>query len=319
MASTTLLADIGGTNARFAILEGGKVDCFSHMRVADFADPLAAMQAFLVREGRGRVPTKAAIAAAGPVLGGGVKLTNSPWVIDGDAIGRALNLVSVSVVNDFTAIVESLPVLPASALRAIGGARPANPGPRLVIGPGTGFGVGALVPGRHEENDIVSEGGHATLAAENHREDAIIQLLRKDSAHVSVEHVLSGGGLVRLYRAVGHVDGLAAPDREPPDIVEHALVGDCSASRATLELFCAWLGSVAGDIGLMFGAEGGVYIAGGVVRHFSDFLARSAFRDRFEAKGRMKRYLAAIPVAVVLDPQPAFLGLARMVQRLSED
>ena len=309
-----LLADIGGTNARFGILENGKLGCFAVMPVADFADPVAAIGAFLAREGKGRAPTKAILAAAGPVLDGRIALTNAAWVVDGDAIGRSCGMTSVRLVNDFAALVLSLPALTPGDLRAVGGGLPVAGAPCLVVGPGTGFGVGAAISGLRQEVDLASEGGHATLAAENRREDAIIQSLRQRFDHVSIERVLSGAGLARLYQAVMAVDGIAAPDRDGPAIVARALAGDCAASVATLELFCALLGSVAGDLALTFGARGGVYIGGGIVRRFADFLERSAFRRRFEAKGRMSPYLAAMPVHVILNRQPAFLGLARLAQ-----
>ena len=313
--SSALLADIGGTNARFAILENGAIGCFAALPVADFADPLTAMQTFLAREARGYQPVRAALAAAGPLLNGRIVMTNAAWVIDGETISKSLGIASVLVVNDFTALAMALPALAEGDIHRIGSGSPAPQAPRVVIGPGTGFGLGAWVPGRHEEICIVSEGGHATLAAENRREDAIIQSLRDQMPHVSIERARSGDGLAQLYRAVLAVDALTAPDRTAPEIVAHALAGDCAASRATLDIFCALLGNVAGDIALTFGARGGVYVGGGIVRRFAEFVGRSAFRERFEAKGRMRDYLAAIPTAVIINQQPAFLGLARLVQQ----
>ncbi|HYM33220.1 MAG TPA: glucokinase [Candidatus Cybelea sp.] len=310
--SSLLLADIGGTNARFAILEDGEFRCRAVVPVADYAEPLAALRAFLAGAARDHRPTKAVIAAAGPVSDGRIAMTNAAWVIDGKAIGRSLQLTSVQVVNDFAAVALSLPALTPNDIRVVGGGSPVIDAPRAVIGPGTGFGVGALIAGRGEEINLVSEGGHATLAAANKHEDAVIQAMRDNFSHVSIERVLSGDGLVQLYRAVKLVDGIVAPDRDAPGIVAHAQAKDCAASAATLELFCAFLGSVAGDLALIFGARGGVYIGGGIVRRFADFLAQSSFRERFETKGRLRPYLSEIPSFIILNPEPAFLGLARL-------
>jgi glucokinase len=161
---------------------------------------------------------------------------------------------------------------------------------------------------------LVTEAGHATLPSENRREDAIILALRERLQHVSVERVLSGPGLVQLYHAIAEIDGLTVPQRSAAEIVEHALAGDCEASRNTLEAFCAFLGGVAGNAALTLGAVGGVFIAGGIVPRFTDFLRQSAFRERFEAKGRMVSYLARIPTRVIVHRYPAFVGLARLAR-----
>jgi len=162
---------------------------------------------------------------------------------------------------------------------------------------------------------LVTEGGHATLSSENRREDAIILALRQQLHHVSVERVLSGSGLIQLYQAIARIDGKAVPPRDNGEIILHALAGDCEVSRETLELFCAFLGGAAGNVALTLGARGGVFVAGGIVPRFTDFLQQSAFRERFEAKGRMSAYLRRIPTAVIIHPTPAFIGLAYLANR----
>lgn len=183
-----------------------------------------------------------------------------------------------------------------------------------VMGPGTGFGLAALARGPAGDVTLVTEGGHATLAASDRREEAIIRVLRERLGHVSVERVLSGAGLLDLYHAIGTVDGLVIRERTGPEIVARALAGDCEASVATLEAFCGFLGGAAGNAALTLGATGGVFIGGGIAPRFTGFLATSAFREKFEAKGRMRPYLAAIPTAVVTHRFPAFVGLARLAE-----
>jgi glucokinase len=220
----------------------------------------------------------------------------------------------VHVINDFEALGWALPDLRPAHLYDVGQVKPPGLGTMAVMGPGTGFGLAAMALDGSAEVVLVTEAGHATLPSENRREDAIILALRERLQHVSVERVLSGPGLVQLYHAIAEIDGLTVPQRSAAEIVEHALAGDCEASRNTLEAFCAFLGGVAGNAALTLGAVGGVFIAGGIVPRFTDFLRQSAFRERFEAKGRMVSYLARIPTRVIVHRYPAFVGLARLAR-----
>lgn len=308
---STLVADIGATNARFAILAGGRIAATETYPVAAHATPEAAARQFLAGPGAGHSPVRAAIAAAGVVHQGRVTMTNAAWIVDAARLREGLGLASVEVLNDFEALGWALPGLAADDLFVVGGPRPGPGGTMAVMGPGSGFGLGALARGPQGDLVLVTEGGHATLPAEDKREDSIIRTLRDRLHHVSVERVLSGPGLVQLYHAVAVTDGLVVRDRDSAGIVAHALAGDCEGSVATLEAFCAFLGGVAGNVALTLGATGGVYIAGGIVPRFTEFLARSAFRERFEAKGRLREYLARIPTAVITHPFPAFVGLGR--------
>jgi len=161
------------------------------------------------------------------------------------------------------------------------------------------------------DGDIVigSEGGHASLAGSSPREDAIIAKLRSQFGHASAERALSGDGLRNLYHTIAALDGLTVPKRSAEEITLAAIDGSCATSRAAVDAFCSLLGSVAGNLALSFGAQGGVYIAGGIVSHIRDYFLKSQFRARFEAKGRLSRYLQAIPVYLILHDDPAFVGL----------
>ena len=312
---SALLGDVGATNARFAILTGTTIGPISTLNVGDFATPVDAIRAFLAAEPADSKPERAAIAAAGPLIGGRITMTNAPWTVDADVIRAAFGFSNAVVLNDFAALAWALPALTAVDVHQIGGGDPIAGAPLAVLGPGTGFGVAGLVRGNGEDIVLVTEGGHATLPGDSARDDAIIAVLRRKFGHVSIERALCGAGLESLCEAVALVDKIDTPPRAAPDVVRHALAGDCAASVATLELFCELLGTVAGNVALTLGARGGLYIAGGMVPRFVDFLARSRFRARFEGKGRLAPYLAAIPTAVITHPFPAFPGLARVAAR----
>ena len=310
---TALLADIGATNARFALLAGDSVEAVTTYAVKDYPTPVDAVRVFLAGPAGGAQPTLAVIAAAGPVVNGRVTMVNAAWYVDAAEIRQGLGLRAAHVINDFAAQAWALPGMGTDDLVTLGSVPPAK-GTMVAMGPGSGFGLAAITHDGGREIVLVTEAGHATLPAENAREDALIQAMRSQFGHISIERALSGPGLVHIYQAIVAVDHLTTPDRTAAEIVQHALAGDCSASHATLEAFCAFLGSVAGNAALTFGAQGGVFICGGIAPRFTDFLRRSAFRERFEAKGRLSSYLSPIPTAVVVHPNPAFVGLARLAR-----
>lgn len=308
-----LLADIGGTNARFALSHGelsngDEIGPIDYVKVADFPTVREAITDVLRRSGE--QPKRAVLAVAGPVTNNRCVMTNSPWVIDGNELQPALGFDSVHVLNDFEVVAWSLPALQPADLISLGGQDGLAGEPLLVVGPGTGFGVSCLVERHGARLAVVTEAGHATLPAENEREERVIASLRRRLGHVSIERgALSGSGLQSLYEALAEVDGIQAPQRDAAAITKAALDGSCQLSRATLEMFCAILGSVAGNLAVTFGARGGVYIAGGIVPRFPEFLAGSVFRARFEAKGRFQDYLRNIPTRLVTKPDASFVGL----------
>lgn len=306
--TNALLADIGGTNARFALLMDGVIGPVSVLPVADYPSVTAAVGAFL----GDRRPDIAVIGAAGPVRGDVVPMINAGRTVDAADLRASFSLHTVRLVNDFEALAWALPALTPADLLPLGPHPETRPGTLCVVGPGTGFGVAALI--RHPAGDtaVATEGGHASIAAEDKRDEAIIRVLRDRFGQVSIERILSGPGLLNLYHAVGLVDGLVLRERTNAEIVQHAVAGTCDASVATLNTFCAFLGSVAGNAALSFGALGGVFLGGGIPARFPDFLARSPFRARFEAKGRMRAYVEAVPTALITHERPAFLGLRRL-------
>jgi glucokinase len=311
---TAILGDLGATYARLALLHRGKIGPITTVNVEDYSTPVDAIRAFLESASADR-PTHATIAAAGPVVNDRIVMTNAPWVVDAGTITAAFGLSSTVILNDFAALAWALPALTVADVQQVGRGTAAAGAPLAVLGPGSGFGVAGLVRGQKEEIAVVTEGGHATLPADNEREEAIIRALREKFGHVSIERALSGSYLGALCTAVAAVDGLLDPGGDAPEIVSRALQRSCPASLATLELFCALLGSVAGNIALTLGAQGGVFIAGGLVPRFLDFFQRSTFRERFEGKGRLTEYLARVPTCVITHPHPAFLGLARLAAR----
>jgi glucokinase len=187
----------------------------------------------------------------------------------------------------------------------------------VVLGPGSGLGVAGLIQNGADHVVVATEGGHATIAAESLREDAVLNELRKRFGHVSAERILSGPGIENLYEVMAALDGTAAPARNAAEITIAALKGVCPISREALDIFCAVLGGFAGNLALTYGARGGVYIAGGIAPRISDFLANSDFRRRFEQKGRLTDYLKAIPTQVIVHPAATFLGLTSLVSSKS--
>ena len=310
-----VLADVGGTNVRFGLLKGGVLGPIEHLAVREYRCFGDALAVFMGRHVEGAA-TSAILAVAGVVKGERCELTNYPWVVDAAELRTRFGFSHISLVNDFEAVAWSLPHLTPDDLRKVGGGEPMLDAPMLTLGPGTGLGVAAYVPLGGDGFVLRSEGGHATLPSGSPRENAIVEHLRQHFGHVSAERVLSGHGLENLYHAIASIDAAAVPQRSAAEITQAAIEGRCATSRAALDMFCALLGEVAGNLALSLGAQGGVYIAGGIVSHLRDELPRSQFRVRFQAKGRMSDYVVAIPVYLILHRDPAFIGLRSLAARL---
>ena len=305
-----LIADIGGTNARFALaFPDGRIGSECILSGADYPDLIQAAAAYL-REVAGPRPRRAAVAVATPISGDWIQFTNSPWSFSTEAARQALGLEQLLIINDFTALALALPLLGPDERRQVSEGTAVEKAPIGLIGPGTGLGVSGLVWSGHHWIPLETEGGHVTFSACDEREWAIYRILQRRFDHVSPERLLSGPGLVNLYNALAELEGWSAEDLVPADITDRALTGSCRHCVEVLELFCGMLGTAAGNLALTLGARGGVYIGGGIVPRLGDFFDRSAFRARFEAKGRFSDYLATIPSWVITAVNPALRGVA---------
>ena len=315
-----LMGDVGGTNARFAVQEAPgaqptQVVTYPSVEYDTIADALKAYVAQLTCA----KPLQAAIGIANPIVGDHVQMTNFRWSFSIEAVRKELGFERLLFINDFTALALSLPSLQPEHLRRIGTAGTADPkGAIGLLGPGTGLGVsgllhdtaGHLVP-------LGGEGGHVSLASANAREDAVIAVLRDRFGHASAERALQGAGLVAVYEALCKIDGVPSASLDPAGVTAAAMAGSDARCVEVVELFFAFLGSVAGNLALTLGARGGVYIGGGIVPRLGDWIDRSAFRERFIAKGRFREYLDGIPTWLIhAETSPALIGAARALDEL---
>lgn len=315
-----LVADIGGTNARFALadLGAGRPVLHDQMKLPaeEFASlPQAARHYLETVDAR---PRRAAIAVACPVSGDDIRLTNRAWSFNRAELRGELGLDELLVMNDFGAAARAVPALAGDERENLYGAgEEILAGPVSVLGPGTGFGVALLAPPAPRGDTwqtIETEGGHISFAPQGTEERKIHQWLSARHGRVSIERVLSGKGLSKIHAALAELEPAktATPDdalRSPGDIVAAALGGDDRLARRSLARFCAILGSVAGDAALIHGART-VAIAGGIAPRFIPFLRASAFRERFLDKGRFAAYLEGVRILVVTHHDPGLLGVA---------
>jgi glucokinase len=318
-AEGILLADVGGTNVRFAVLRDGKLGPVAYMAVTEYQQFADAVAAFIAGQADAPSIRYALFDVAGIVEGGRCALTNNDWVVDAAEMSKRFGFAEIQIVNDFEAVAWSLPQMTADDLRVIGGGAPKPGAPMAVLGPGTGLGVAAYIPGKGDGSVVRGEGGHVTMPSSNAREDAIIAALRQKLGHVSAERVVSGSGLENIYWAIAALERQVVPERNAAAITQAAVAGTCAVSRAALDMFCALLGEFAGNCALTFDAQGGVFIAGGIAPRLRDYLPQSQFRSRFEAKGRMSRHLAAMPVYLIVHEDPAFIGLRWLAQQRLRD
>jgi glucokinase len=313
-----LLADVGGTNVRFALADTASArplltDSIRRYHVADFATFTDAARAYLV-DSSAR-PRRAVFAFAGQVRDGEVQVTNHAWSVSRERVRAELGLDQLHIVNDFAAMSLCVPLLVATDVRVIGS--PPMPAPTAaktarfaVIGPGTGLGVGALLMQEGRPSALETEGGHTSFAP---RTDEDIEILRRLAARfgrVSNERVLCGSGLTNLHEALGEIHGIEAGTLPPEEITRRAAANADPACVRTLETFCELLGAVAGDFVLAFGAWDGVYLAGGLSPLILPWLERGGFRRRFADKGRFEETLARVPTVAILHPDAGLLGAA---------
>ena len=309
-SSLALVADVGGTNARFGIadldtLEVGRFEVFLGQ---DHPTLAGAAAAYL--DGLDVRPRFGAFAVAAPVTDDTIRFTNSPWTFRLTELRQALGFDELLLLNDFEALALGLPHLGPSDLHRIGGGAPRERAAKAVLGPGTGLGVAGLAWSPAGWVALPGEGGHSTLAVETEREFAILQSLRAGKERVSTERALSGPGLADLYRILAGLRGEKPESLEPAEVVSRALARSDAAAEAALDHFVTWAGRFAGDVALLYGARGGVYLGGGIPPRILGALTTGRFRAAFEAKGRMSAYVAAIPAYVILSGDTALKGAA---------
>ncbi|WP_104578408.1 glucokinase [Helicobacter felis] len=306
-----LLADIGGTNARFGLeVAPDKIESIEVLACQDYNTVVDAIKAYLAKVNNPSVKY-AAIAIANPVMGDWVQMTNHHWAFSIETTRQALKLEVLILINDFTAQAHAISKIDPEELLQVGGNVCGIDAPKVVLGPGTGLGVSALIPccdGSYTA--LAGEGGHVSFAPFDDTEIMIWQYARKKYGHVSAERFLSGAGLVLIHAALADREGIKISKMTPELISQQALSGKSPLCRLTLDIFCTILGTVASNMALILGARGGVYLCGGIIPRFIDYFKTSPFRLRFENKGRFAAYLAAIPVYVVLSKYPGIKGVA---------
>ncbi|MDE5602378.1 MAG: glucokinase [Helicobacter sp.] len=315
-----LLADIGGTNARFALeTETKEIENIEVLACNDYNTVVDAVKAYLNKLGNPTIKF-GAFAIANPVVGDWVQMTNHHWAFSIETTRQALNLEILILINDFTAQAYAITKMPSSDFLQVGGTTCGVYAPKAVLGPGTGLGVSGLIPCHQGEYiALAGEGGHVSFAPFDDTEVMIWQYAKKRYGHVSVERFLSGSGLVLIYEALADREGIKRGKMSPELISEQALSGKSPLCRLTLDIFCAMLGTLSSNVALTLGARGGVYLCGGIIPRFINYFKTSPFRMRFEDKGRFDAYLAAIPVYVVLAKYPGISGVAVALENYLRD
>ncbi len=308
MTTYALVGDVGGTNARLALceVETGDISQAKTFSTAEYDNLEAVIRHYLDEQQQDI--KHGCIAIACPITGDWVEMTNHDWAFSTQAMKQNLAFESLEIINDFTAVSMAIPMLTEQHVIQFGGKAPVEGKPIAIYGAGTGLGVSHLVHVDQRWISLPGEGGHVDFAPNSAEEGDILEVLRGEIGHVSAERVLSGSGLVNLYRAIVKSDGREPENLKPKDVTERALQDSCIDCRRALSLFCVIMGRFGGNLALNLGTFGGVYIAGGIVPRFLDFFKASGFRAAFEDKGRFRDYLVDIPVYMITHDQPGLLG-----------
>ncbi|MCR5874211.1 glucokinase [Phenylobacterium sp. J426] len=315
---TGLVGDVGGTNARFALVDAeGAIRNPRTFEAKAYGSLTEVLDEYLATTAGKRRPPRAVIAVAGPVVDGEIEFTNLEWTISEGDILAHFEFEAVKLINDFAAQALACPRLGESDLRRIGPDRGRGGWdcPVVVLGAGTGFGVAGLARSERGDVAIATEGGHAAFAPNDEVEVEIWRRLRREHGRVSIERLLSGAGLYDLYECLAAQAGQTPALPDQAAVMTEGLAGDPLA-RATLDRFCGILGAVAGDLALTFGARGGVYVSGGIAPRMAERLDASPFRARFEDKGGLSDYVRDIPTFLVTHPYAAIVGAARELEQM---
>lgn len=330
-----IVADIGGTNARFALAVGKQGDqfLFEHIHVLkgkdypDFEDALAAYIGLIGDE----QPVAACVSLAAPIDGDFVAMTNIDWSFSQDAMRKKFGLKAFAAINDYTSVAIATSRLAPEDLHSLIPGTRKDRANKAVLGPGTGLGVGGLSYAGQRLNgqrlngqslkeqdhwvEIPAEGGHVTMGPADAFEAEVIGAAIACHGYVSAETCISGPGLVNLYRAIADVKGQTALDLKPHDVSAKGLDGSDALCVDALSTFCSLLGTMSSNLALTYAARGGVYITGGIVPRMVDFLKQSDFEKRFREKGVMSRFVADIPVDLVTYSETAYLGAAAWLEQ----
>lgn len=312
-----IAADVGGTHVRIGLVRASgdaahpvtvlkyrKYVCAEYAGLAEIIeDFVAGLDGVKVAEG--------AIASAGYPLGDGSLITvNLPWRVSLEQIRERLGFRAFRLVNDFEAVAHAAAWVDASEVLRLTGPDNASPGPTLVVGPGTGLGAAVWIPTAHGPVVLATEAGQAALTTGTELEMALLKQMLGQRSHVSIEHALSGPGLMNLHAALCALHGTTSDYRTPGAITAAALSGEDARARESLGVFCGLLGSTVGDMALLYGVHGGIYLAGGILPQIREFLLQSTFVERFLNKGPMREALERIPVKLVEHGQLGVIGAA---------
>ncbi|MDY6321672.1 MAG: glucokinase [Succinivibrio sp.] len=316
LSGVALIGDIGGTNARLALCNLADGTLSTPIIYSAVENPSLEEVILRFKKDCGQEFSVGCIAIACPITGDHVKMTNNPWEFSIRELKEHTGLEKLLVINDFTAMSMSVPVLDEKDLVKVGGGERDRRAPVAIYGAGTGLGVGHLVHVGDKWLALPGEGGHVDMAPANSEEDEILLTLRKRFGHVSYERVLSGPGLVNIYEAISGAHGRTKSGMTPADVTGNAVSANPDPDCArTLKIFCSMMGSFGGNLALTMGTYGGVFIAGGVVPHFLDYFLKSDFRRSFEDKGRFNGLLAKVPVYVVTDKLAGLRGSGAAIRQ----
>ena len=308
-----LVADIGGTNARFALCEPDRegLECVRTLQCADYPNAVDAIRHYLSDLSL-TSPLAVCIAAAGPLIDGVLSVTNNHWLIDQNKVQSDLGINQVKLLNDFEAIAWSLPHLGEDSLDTIGQtscrALPEDNFNIAVLGPGTGLGSGGMFARNGHRFPLVGEGGHIGFAPKSKVQIEILEILREKYDRVCAERLLSGSGIENIYWALNVLRGEPLGTLSASEIFASASDGGNAVAADATQLFYEILGQVAGDMALVLGARDGVYLGGGIVKRYPEMLHISGFRNAFESKGRHRSMMEKIPTRLIMHPEPGLLG-----------
>ncbi len=317
-----LVADIGGTHARFALAAVGRPGFYNEvqLRCADFASPEQAIEQYL-ESVRARAPQAICIAAAGHAEGGSVQLTNNPWRVNMHALKQHFGAIHGRLLNDFEAIAYALPALQSDHLVTVGEAGLPRCGADTfvvgVMGPGTGLGAAGLVGHDGAVVPLVTEAGHVGFAPQTYAQREVHAKLLAEFGRVSCERVVSGPGLENVYSALAQIRRRSASTLDAREILGRCVAGDDQLAAEAVALMFDVFGQAAGDFVLAIGAFDGVFLAGGMVQRHAELLARSNFRHRFEEKGRHRGLMERVPTALIVHEQPGLLGASIVARRIA--